>query len=50
MKLSLKYKQEHFFKRIIRLRIMGYNRIFTKIMYNAKNPMEGSIDIFIDIL
>ena len=28
----------------------GTIRIFTKIMYNAKNPMEGSIDIFIDIL
>ena len=25
---------------------MDYNKIFTKIMYNSKNPMEGAIDIF----
>ena len=25
---------------------MDYNKLFTKIMYSAKNPMEGAIDIF----
>lgn len=28
---------------------MDYNKLFTKIMYNAKNPMEGAVNIFNEV-